>query len=70
MRKKKSAPPRGRRATASLGGRLVARDTLAVSEGRERRRDIGVAEIDGRAPMEGPLAVEEIDEKEKHDVTE
>src|SRR3954447_10702655 len=66
MRQKKSAPPKGRRATTGLGGRLVARNTLAVRDRRKRSRDKGIAKVDGRAPMESPLALEEIDEKGKH----
>ena len=34
---------------------------LAVRDRRERGGDIGVAEIDSRAPDEGPPAAEEID---------
>src|SRR3954469_15515247 len=66
MRQKKSTPPKGRRATTGLGGRLVARNTLAVRDRRKRSRDKGIAKVNGRAPMGSPLALEEIDEKGKH----
>ena len=39
---------------------------LAVGHWRKRGCNVGVAEVYGRAPMESPLAVEEIDEKGKH----
>src|SRR5689334_16525731 len=65
MRKRNRRPRGGAvRRQAWEGGLSPA--ISGVRNWRERGRDIGVAEVHGGAPMEGPLAVEEIDEKGKH----
>src|SRR3954451_3268779 len=66
MRQKNRRPRRGAVRRQAWEGGLSPANTLAVRNGRKRSRNIGVAKVDGRAPMESPLALEEIDEKGKH----
>ena len=66
QRAKNNGAPEG----APCGGkareeRLPPRDTLAVRHRGERSRHIGVAQVHGGAPDEGPLALEEIDDEER-----
>src|ERR1044072_7579315 len=65
MRKEIGAPE-GAPCDDRLGREACRPRYLAVRNRGQRGRNIGVAEVYGRAPMESPLAVEEIDEKGKH----
>src|SRR5436305_5667956 len=65
MRKNKQRP-RGGAVRHQAWEERPSPANLTVGNRRECGRDIRVAQVDGWAPVESPLAGEEIDEKGKH----
>src|ERR1043165_6349573 len=65
MCKRNRRPRRGAVRRQAWEGGLSPANSRVRNRG-QGGRDIGVAQVDGRAPMESPLALEEIDEKGKH----